>query len=76
MTVSRGPLVADTFGARAPILPRVILPVCFDPSHCSKRVWIANVMRRVEGAFISYKALIYPLRTFFRSMPCATISRG
>ena len=66
MTVSRGPLDADTFGGRAPILPRVITPVCFDPSHYSKRVQIANVMWRVEGAFISYKALIYP---FFRSMP-------
>lgn len=33
MPVSRGPLVADTFGARAPILPRVILPLCIDPSH-------------------------------------------
>jgi hypothetical protein len=69
MTVSRGPLDADTFGARARILPRVILPVCFDPSHYSKRVRIANVMWRVEGAFISYKALIYPLPSFSRLMP-------
>jgi hypothetical protein len=68
MTVSRGPLEADTFGARAPIPPRVVLP-CFDPSHYSKRVRIANVVWRVEGAFISYKALIYPWCPFFRSMP-------
>jgi len=38
-------------GARAPILPRVILLACFDPS--SKRVRIANVMWRVEDAFIT-----------------------
>lgn len=69
MTVSRGPLEPDTFGARAPIPPRVVLPVCFDPSHYSKRVRIANVVWRVEGAFISYKALIYPWCPYFRSMP-------
>lgn len=68
-TVSRGPLDTDTFGARAPIPPRVILPVCFDPSNYSKRVRIANVMWRVGGVIISYKTLIYPLRPIFRSMP-------
>jgi len=54
-------LAADTFGARAPVLPRVILPACFDPS--TRRVWIANVMWRGEGPFITYdKALINSLR--------------
>jgi hypothetical protein len=27
--------VAGTFGGRAPVLPRVVLPACFDPSTVS-----------------------------------------